>query len=149
MTKKSEAQSRAVAPRLPDRTPQELRAGDSAGAGSRRSRRPALLQSPLRSGHTAATLILEKGQVLSLRLSGRPFRVACVSGRLWATVDRSPTDYLLVPGEAHTFRGRGTVVIQALRTATAHIEQGWTLSRPPLPRYLEGVPRRQPCPTAN
>ena len=68
------------------------------------------------------TVILRKGEVLSLHLSGRPFRVACVAGLLWATVDRSAADHALAPGGAQTFRGRGTVVIQALRTATAHIE---------------------------
>ena len=68
------------------------------------------------------TVILRKGEVLSLHLSGRPFRVACVAGLLWATVDRSAADHALAPGGVQTFRGRGTVVIQALRTATAHIE---------------------------
>jgi hypothetical protein len=67
-------------------------------------------------------LILKKGELLSLRLSGRWIRVTCVAGRLWATVDRSSKDHLLAPAEARTFRGRGTVVIQALRTATARIE---------------------------
>ncbi len=66
-----------------------------------------------------ATLVLEKGELLSLRLSGRRLRVACVTGRLWATVDGSAEDHVLAPGEARTFHGRGTVVIQALRTATA------------------------------
>lgn len=93
----SEARRRTAAPRLLDRGPPELRAGDSSGAGSRRSRRPALPLSPPGRGH-AATLILEEGEVLSLRLSGRSFRVACVAGRLWATVDRSPTDHVLAPG---------------------------------------------------
>jgi len=101
----------------------------------------------------ATTLILEKGEVLRLRLSGRSFRIACVAGSLWATVDRSPMDHLLAPGEAQTFHGRGIVVIQALRTATARIlgpsASRLPLSRPPLGHYLEGVPRRQPCPTAN
>jgi len=121
--KTSEARRRTAALRLPDHGPPELRAGDSAGAGSRRSRRPALRLSPPRRGHASATtLILEQGEVLSLHLPGRSFRVACVAGRLWATVDRSPTDHVLAPGEAQTFRGRGTMVIQALRTATVRIE---------------------------
>ena len=62
------------------------------------------------------------GRGALLRLSDRLFRVACVAGRLWATVDHSPTDHMLASGESQTFRGRGTVVIQALRTATARIE---------------------------
>ena len=69
-----------------------------------------------------ATLVLEMGEVISLRLSGRPFRVACVTGRLWATVDGDVEDHVLLPGEERTFRGRGTVVIQALGTATARID---------------------------
>jgi hypothetical protein len=69
-----------------------------------------------------ATLVLEMGEVISVRLSGRPFRVACVAGRLWATVDGDAEDHLLLPGEARTFRGRGTVVVQALRTTTALVD---------------------------
>ena len=68
-----------------------------------------------------ATLILGKGEVLSLRLPRRPFRVGCVAGRLWATADRSPVDHMLGPGEARTFRG-GTLVIQALKTSTTRID---------------------------
>ena len=71
---------------------------------------------------TAATLILGKGEVLTQRLSGRPLRITCVAGRLWATTNRSTADHLLAPGEVRTFRGRGTVVVQALRIATARIE---------------------------
>ena len=71
---------------------------------------------------TAATLILRQGEVLTLRLSGRPLRLACVAGRLWATTNRSAADHLLAPGEVRTFRGRGTVVVQALRIATARVE---------------------------
>jgi hypothetical protein len=69
-----------------------------------------------------ATLVMEKGEVISLRLSGRPFRVACITGQLWVTVDGSAEDHVLIPREARTFRGRGTVVIQALRTATARVD---------------------------
>lgn len=71
---------------------------------------------------TAATLILGQGEVLTLRLPGRPTRLACVAGRLWATTNRSGADHLLAPGEVRTFRGRGTLVVQALRIATARIE---------------------------
>ncbi len=72
-------------------------------------------------------LVLEKEEVLSLRLSGRPFRLACITGRLWATVDGSAQDHLLFPGQAREFRGRGKAVIQALRTATARIESSTRL----------------------
>jgi hypothetical protein len=69
----------------------------------------------------AATLILRQGEVLSLRLPGRPLRLACIAGRLWATTSRSAADHLLAPGEARTFRGRGILVVQALRIATLRI----------------------------
>ena len=71
---------------------------------------------------TAATLILGQGEVLTLRLPGRPLRLACVAGRLWATTNRSAADHLLAPGEVRTFRGRGILVVLALRIATARIE---------------------------
>jgi hypothetical protein len=70
---------------------------------------------------TGATLVLEMGEVISLRLSGRSFRIACVTGRLWATVDEDVEDSVLLPGEERTFRGRGAVVIQALGTATVRV----------------------------
>ena len=69
-----------------------------------------------------ATLTLEMGEVISLRLSGRPFSVACITGRLWATVDGDLEDYVLLPGEERTFQGRGTAVIEALGTATARVD---------------------------
>ena len=98
----------------------------------------------MNSGRTAAaTLILEKEEVLSLRLSGRSLRVACVAGRLWATVDRSAQDHLLARGEARTFRGRGTLVIQALRTATARI-QLLAAADLPSPPVLHSARRSQP-----
>ena len=74
------------------------------------------------AAQAGATLVLGKGEVISLRLYGRPFRVLCFTGRLWATVDGSAEDHVLVPREARTFRGRGTVVIQALSTATARVD---------------------------
>ncbi len=70
---------------------------------------------------TGATLTLKMGEVISLRLSGRPFRVACVTGRLWVTVDGDVEDYMLLAGEERTFRAHGTAVIQALGTATVRV----------------------------
>jgi hypothetical protein len=69
-----------------------------------------------------ATLVLREREVVRLRLTGWALRVACVAGRLWATVDGSTEDHLLLPGEARRFRGRGTVVVQALRPATARLD---------------------------
>ena len=75
-----------------------------------------------RDAAARATLIMQRGEVLSIRVGRRPYRVACVAGRLWATMDGSSVDALLVAGESLVYRGRGKVVIQALRTATVRIE---------------------------
>lgn len=85
-------------------------------------RRASAPRAPRGAASAGATLILGKGEVLSLRLPRGPFRIGCIAGRLWATADRSEADHLLTPGEAATFRGRGTLVIQALRTSTTRID---------------------------
>jgi hypothetical protein len=69
-----------------------------------------------------ATFVMERGEVLSIRVGRRPYRIACVAGRLWATMDGSTVDSVLVAGESLAYRGRGRVVIQALRTTTVRIE---------------------------
>ncbi len=92
----------------------------------------------------AATLILRQGEVLTLRLPGRPLRLACVAGRLWATTNRSAADHLLAPGEVRTFRGRGTLVVQALRIATVRIEPLAVAADLPPPPVLHSARRSQP-----
>ena len=71
---------------------------------------------------TEPALELAERKAISLRLSGRQVRVACVTGRLWATVSGSAEDYVLLPGEARTFHGRGRVVIQALLNTAARVD---------------------------
>ena len=70
-----------------------------------------------------ATFVLQKGEVVSIRVGPRrPYRVHCVAGRLWTTIDGSTVDAVLVAGETLAYRGKGKVVVQALRTATVRIE---------------------------
>ena len=69
-----------------------------------------------------ATFVMERGEVLSINVGNRPYSIACVAGRLWATIDGSTVDNVLVPGQALTYRGKGRVVIEALRTATVRVE---------------------------
>jgi hypothetical protein len=74
------------------------------------------------AGRARATFVMERGEVLSIRVGRRPYRISCVAGRLWATMDGSTVDSMLVAGESLAYRGRGKVVVQALRTATVRIE---------------------------
>ncbi len=74
------------------------------------------------AGLARATFVMERGEVLSISVGRRPYRVSCVAGRLWATMDGSTVDTMLVAGESLAYRGRGKVVVQALRTATVRIE---------------------------
>jgi ferric-dicitrate binding protein FerR (iron transport regulator) len=69
-----------------------------------------------------STLVLARGIVASVRLSGRACRVSCVAGRLWVTASGRPEDSVLGPGNEVSFAGRGRIVVEALRTATVRIE---------------------------
>ncbi len=69
-----------------------------------------------------STLVLARGNLVSLRLRGRACSVSCVAGRLWVTASGGREDYVLTPGEEVTLRGRGNIVIEALRTATVRLE---------------------------
>lgn len=48
--------------------------------------------------------------------------MTCRTGRVWATSDRTRMDSLLLPTDSVTYRSRGTIVVQALRTATLRLE---------------------------
>jgi hypothetical protein len=72
--------------------------------------------------HARATFVIERGGVLSVHAGHRPYRIGCVAGRLWATIEGSTVDDVLVAGQTLTYHGRGRVVIQALRTATVRVE---------------------------
>ncbi len=69
-----------------------------------------------------STLVLARGEVASLRLRGRAYRISCVAGRLWVTASGHREDSVLAPGEELTFTGRGRIVVEALRTATVRVE---------------------------
>jgi hypothetical protein len=69
-----------------------------------------------------ATFVMERGEVLSIRVGSRPYLIACVAGRLWATMDGSTVDTVLLAGQSLAYKGKGKVVIQALRTATVRVE---------------------------
>jgi hypothetical protein len=81
---------------------------------------------PVTSGRDAtgarATFVMERGEVLSIRVGRRPYRIACIAGRLWTTMDGSTVDLVLAAGESLAYHGRGKVVVQALRTATVRVE---------------------------
>jgi hypothetical protein len=69
-----------------------------------------------------STFVLARGELASLRLRGRACRISCVAGKLWVTATGRPEDAVLIPGEQVTFTGRGTIVVEALRTATMRLE---------------------------
>jgi hypothetical protein len=69
-----------------------------------------------------STLVLARGELASLRLRGRTCRVSCVAGRLWVTTTGRREDFVLAPGEEVRLGGRGSVVVEALRTATVRLE---------------------------
>jgi hypothetical protein len=70
-----------------------------------------------------STLVLARGELTSLRLEGRACRISCVAGRLWVTASGRREDSVLAPGEELILRGRGRVVVEALRTATVRLER--------------------------
>jgi len=69
-----------------------------------------------------STLVLARGELASLRLAGRAYRISCMTGRLWVTASGRREDSMLAPGEEVILRGRGTIVVEALRTATVRLE---------------------------
>jgi hypothetical protein len=74
------------------------------------------------SENRPATIILSRGEVLRLRLRRGNLRVTCRTGRVWVTTDRSREDSVLSTGEVVCYRDGGSVVIEALRTATLRLE---------------------------
>ena len=69
-----------------------------------------------------STLVLARGELASVRLRGRKCRISCLAGKLWVTASGRREDPVLGPGEEATFTGRGTIVVEALRTATVRLE---------------------------
>jgi hypothetical protein len=110
------------------RTAGQIRRG-SEGDSRREQRRP-------------ASLILSRGEVMRLKVNRGHLRVTCRAGRLWATSDRDGIDSLLQPDDSVSYEGRGTVVIEALRTATLRLESREAMhvavGMPLLPALLRG-----------
>ena len=77
-----------------------------------------------RSERRPASLILARGEVVRIRVRRGNLRVTCRTGRLWATSDLDANDTLLAPEDFVTYESRGTVVVEALRTATLRLEYG-------------------------
>jgi hypothetical protein len=69
-----------------------------------------------------ATFILRRNEVISICVWRRPYRIACVTGRLWTTITDSPADAVLVAGETITYCNKGKIVVQALDTTTIRID---------------------------
>jgi hypothetical protein len=69
------------------------------------------------------TIILSRGETAALRVRRGEFRVACVTGLVWATKSGWADDSVLLPSQSVLYRGRGTVVIEALRTSALRIER--------------------------
>jgi hypothetical protein len=74
-------------------------------------------------------LELARGQLWSHDLRGKT-RLSCESGILWLTRNGDARDYLLRAGESIELCGDTHVVAQALRNATARIEQSRAKSYP-------------------
>jgi hypothetical protein len=75
-----------------------------------------------RSERRPASLILARGEVVRIRVKRGILRVTCRTGRLWATSSLASADTLLAPEDSVTYGVRGTVVVEALRTATLRLE---------------------------
>ena len=69
-----------------------------------------------------STLVLARGDLVSLRLRGRGCQISCMAGRLWVTASGCPKDSMLAAGDEVTFTGRSRIVVEALRTATVRLE---------------------------
>ena len=68
-------------------------------------------------------IVLGRGELLSLKVGRRGLALTCVTGLVvWATTSRMSADIVLMPGEFASFPDRGTVVVEALRTATIRVE---------------------------
>ena len=69
-----------------------------------------------------ATVVLRRGDVVSLKVRARPYRITSEAGRLWVTGERSLQDRVLEAGQSELFEDWGKVVIEALGVATVTIE---------------------------
>jgi hypothetical protein len=69
-----------------------------------------------------ATIILERGDVVSADARRKPVLITCLAGRLWLTGTRDGADLILQPGSSLRVVDGGRLVLQALRAATVRLE---------------------------
>ncbi len=84
-----------------------------------------------------ATRALQRGQVVSMRTRGRPWRVSCLGGSVWVTASGLAVDAVLFAGQDAVFGGRRRIVVEALGDSTVHLEP----RAPVRPRQSGLVPR--------
>ena len=87
-------------------------------------------------------LVLGKGELSAFVMDGKARRISCVSGRLWVTVPGKPDDVLLAAGEELTVKGRGKVVIEALRASMARVRALRAVSEKPRNPEALGIASR-------
>jgi hypothetical protein len=68
------------------------------------------------------SVILARGEVLTIHVQRGGLCITCRTGRAWATSNRSREDTLLTLNESVSYDTRGTVVVQALRTTTLRLD---------------------------
>jgi hypothetical protein len=100
----------------------EERRIQAARQGARARRRETARRAHLSRERRPAVLVLARGDLLSVKVGRRGLALTCVAGRTWATTSRVSADIVLLPGQSAEFPDRGTVVIEALRTATIRVE---------------------------
>lgn len=67
-------------------------------------------------------IALPRGELVSFPSGGKPCRITCMAGRLWVTASGRAADSTLEAGEEVTIGGRGTIVVEALRSASVRLE---------------------------
>jgi hypothetical protein len=100
--------------------------GERLARAARRSERDRRNETTRRArlgrGPRPMTVVLARGDLLTVKVGRRGLALACVAGRTWATTSRGGADIVLLAGQSASFPDRGTVVIEALRTTTIRIE---------------------------
>ncbi len=102
----------------------EARLGDAARKSRKEEKKHARQSKPATTTifNASATFVLQRNEVISIRVHRRPYRITCVAGRLWTTTDGSPADTILIGGETIAYCKKGKIVVQSLRTSTVRVE---------------------------
>jgi len=68
--------------------------------------------------------VLRKGEILGLDLvPGSVLHLAILQGRIWATMEGDPSDYVLAEGKCINFTSAGRLVIEALEDARGSVQR--------------------------